>query len=132
MIKFLNIHDFLNLGVIEINDQCRMGHHVLINLFGVTQDISDNQELLKDMLIKSAVDNGFTIIGDLFHKFEPQGFTGILLLSESHIAVHTWPEHSSIAIDILSCTGLENAMNIINRLKSSIPHERHEIKVLKR
>ena len=44
-----------------------------------------------------------TIVGDSFHQFEPQGVTGTVLLAESHLAIHTWPEHGFVTIDVYVC-----------------------------
>jgi S-adenosylmethionine decarboxylase len=46
---------------------------------------------------------GLTIVGDAFHQFEPQGVTGTVLLAESHLAIHTWPEHAFVTIDVYVC-----------------------------
>ena len=46
---------------------------------------------------------GITILGDKFHKFEPHGVSGVILLSESHVSIHTWPEEGYAALDIFTC-----------------------------
>lgn len=83
-------------------------------------------------MMESVKNNNYKILGDLFHKFEPQGFTGIILLSESHLAIHTWPELSSISMDIFSCKNYKSALKVIDEIKIKIPHEYNEVKVLKR
>ena len=47
---------------------------------------------LRSLCIDAARDSGLTVVGDSFYQFEPQGVTGTVLLAESHIAIHTWPE----------------------------------------
>ena len=44
-----------------------------------------------------------TVVGDSFHQFEPQGVTGTVLLAESHLAIHTWPEQGFVTIDVYVC-----------------------------
>ena len=51
----------------------------------------------------AAADVGATIVGESFHRFTPQGVTGILAIAESHISIHTWPEYAYAAADIFSC-----------------------------
>jgi S-adenosylmethionine decarboxylase len=52
--------------------------------------------------------HGFTILNKSFHKFEPQGFTILYLLSESHFSIHTYPERNYAAIDLYTCREYEN------------------------
>ena len=56
-----------------------------------------------EILGQAAEISGAIVVNQIFHQFEPHGMTGILLLAESHISVHTWPEEKFAAIDIFSC-----------------------------
>jgi len=60
-----------------------------------------------DVLRKACLDAvraaGLTIVGDHFHQFEPQGVTGAVILAESHLAIHTWPEMGSVTVDVYVC-----------------------------
>jgi S-adenosylmethionine decarboxylase proenzyme len=47
--------------------------------------------------------SGLTIVGERFHQFEPVGVTGVVLLAESHLAIHTWPERGFVSIDLYVC-----------------------------
>lgn len=80
-----------------------MGKHYLLNLYGCTFDSLNNEKLLIDLIENAATKSGATIIQTIFKKFEPQGFTGICLLSESHISIHTYPEYGKAAIDFFAC-----------------------------
>jgi S-adenosylmethionine decarboxylase len=82
-----------------------LGTHVIIDLY-----MSPNNQVLTDLdwlvstLRVAALHGGATIIGDKSHKFgEGMGGTAIILLAESHISVHTWPENNFAAIDIFMC-----------------------------
>jgi S-adenosylmethionine decarboxylase proenzyme len=50
---------------------------------------------------------GCVILYGQFHQFEPQGVTGLLLIAESHLSVHTWPEHGYAAVDLYTCGSAE-------------------------
>jgi S-adenosylmethionine decarboxylase proenzyme len=50
---------------------------------------------------------GAAIVGDTFHRFSPQGVSGSVVIAESHLSVHTWPETGYVAIDIYTCGGLD-------------------------
>jgi S-adenosylmethionine decarboxylase len=80
-----------------------MGKHFLLNLHGCSFDLLNNEHFLIDLIESAAIASGATIVQTIFKKFEPQGFTGICLLSESHISIHTFPETGSAAVDIFTC-----------------------------
>lgn len=54
----------------------------------------------------SVLQSGLTVIGSQFHQFQPSGCTGFVLLAESHLALHTWPEHRFVALDLYVCNHL--------------------------
>ncbi len=54
-------------------------------------------------MVHAAEETGATIIGKIFHQFSPQGVTGVVAIAESHLCIHTWPEHSYAAVDIFTC-----------------------------
>ena len=54
-------------------------------------------------LIAGAAGSGLTVVGESFYQFEPQGVTGTVLLAESHIAIHTWPEAGFVTVDVYVC-----------------------------
>ena len=54
-------------------------------------------------MLNAAEETGATVIGQIFHQFSPQGVTGVVAIAESHLCVHTWPEHSYAAVDIFTC-----------------------------
>ena len=61
----------------------------------------------REILLIAAERSGATVIGQQFHQFTPCGVTGFLLLAESHISVHTWPEEGLAAIDIFTCGDMD-------------------------
>ena len=58
---------------------------------------------LRLLCIDAARNAGLTVVGDSFYQFEPQGVTGTVLLAESHIAIHTWPEAGFVTVDVYVC-----------------------------
>jgi S-adenosylmethionine decarboxylase proenzyme len=60
-------------------------------------------DALRKLCLKLSEASGMTIVGDRFFQFEPQGVTGTVLLAESHLAIHTWPEHGFVTIDVYVC-----------------------------
>lgn len=91
------------------------GIHHLLDLEGCSAKLLENKEVVRNLVLEIADKSGFSALGELFHQFKPVGVTGILLLPESHISVHTWPEHESLAIDIFSC-GNKNKVEKASKL----------------
>jgi S-adenosylmethionine decarboxylase proenzyme len=80
-----------------------------IHLLGEWYDCPGDAELftsvdtLRNACVAAARATGLTVVGERFHQFEPQGVTGMVLLAESHLAIHTWPEHRFVSIDVYVC-----------------------------
>lgn len=78
------------------------GKHVILECKGQHATLSEHD--LKKLMIKAACVGGATVVGSHFHTFGVgQGLTGVVLLAESHITVHTWPESQYAAFDIFMC-----------------------------
>ena len=77
------------------------GIHVIAD-FWFAKNITSTQELRR-LLLKAAKKAQSTPLEFLVHKFSPQGLTGVLLIAESHLAIHTWPEIHYTALDIFTC-----------------------------
>jgi S-adenosylmethionine decarboxylase proenzyme len=58
---------------------------------------------IQKSLVEAARSTGATIVGQTFHKFAPQGVTGVVAIAESHVCIHTWPEYGYAAVDIFTC-----------------------------
>jgi S-adenosylmethionine decarboxylase proenzyme len=96
-----------------------VGTHVLAELFGVRKDRLSEVSVVRDIMYKIMREAGFLAVGETFHQFQPQGVTGIILLSESHFSIHTWPEKDMLAADIFSCSGRDHALLALEALKSN-------------
>ena len=80
-----------------------LGKHYLLNLYGCSFVLLNDEHLLIDLLENAASASGATVIQTISTKFDPQGVTVICLLSESHISIHTWPEDGKAAVDVYTC-----------------------------
>lgn len=79
-----------------------LGKHIVADLWGV--DIPDSVESLRTNLFDAIDQAGAQILGSKFHVLDPNnGMTGVILLAESHLSIHTWPEHDYVALDIFMC-----------------------------
>lgn len=81
-----------------------IGRHLVADLRGVAPELLSNPESLRLLLVKAAQASGATVLQSNMHHFgEGQGVTGVVLLAESHMSIHTWPEYGFAAIDIFVC-----------------------------
>ena len=80
-----------------------LGTHLLLEMNECDAALLDDMALVKQVLLAAADAAGATVVGEVFHKFSPVGVTGIVCIAESHISIHTWPEHSYAAVDIFTC-----------------------------
>lgn len=80
-----------------------MGKHYLLNLYGCSFVLLNDEHYLVRLLEEAAVISGAKVLQTVFKKFDPQGATVICLLSESHISIHTWPEEGKAAVDVYTC-----------------------------
>jgi S-adenosylmethionine decarboxylase len=82
----------------------RLARHILIEFHGCDASaIADGEGLLSGLL-EAVRRSGATYLNHLFHAFAPHGMSGIVLIAESHVAFHTWPEHGYMALDVFTCS----------------------------
>jgi S-adenosylmethionine decarboxylase proenzyme len=84
-----------------------LGRHLLAEFYGCTDASVDDVERMRAHMLAAADAIGATVVGEAFHRYEPQGVSGTLLIAESHLSVHSWPEARYIAVDIFTCGGLD-------------------------
>lgn len=80
-----------------------LGRHLLIELFDCDPDVINNLEAVKGALVEAARRAQATIVDVVFHEFNPFGISGVVVIAESHLSIHTWPEYRYAAVDIFSC-----------------------------
>jgi len=80
-----------------------MGKHYLLNLYGCSFVLLNDEHYLLQLLEEAAILSGATVLQTIYKKFDPQGVTVICLLAESHISIHTWPEKGKAAVDVYTC-----------------------------
>jgi len=80
-----------------------LGRHLLMELKDCNGEVLDDVDALKDALLTAANEAGATVLGESFHRFSPHGISGVVIIAESHLFIHTWPEYSYAAADIFTC-----------------------------
>jgi len=80
-----------------------LAKHLLLELKDCNKEVLNDLNFLKDALLSAAEEAGATVVGESFHQFAPQGVSGTVIIAESHIFLHTWPEYGYAAVDIFTC-----------------------------
>ncbi len=80
-----------------------LGTHLLVELKECNPEIMKDLSKVKEALVSAAKEAKATIIDVSFHEFNPFGISGMVVIAESHLSIHTWPEYSYAAVDIFTC-----------------------------
>jgi len=80
-----------------------LGRHVLAELYNCDSNVLNNAKLIEKYMVDAAVECGATVVEKNFHMFSPFGVSGVVIIAESHLAVHTWPEYGYAAVDLFTC-----------------------------
>ncbi|MBT65963.1 MAG: adenosylmethionine decarboxylase [Synechococcus sp. NP17] len=80
-----------------------VGKHCILELYDCNPSKLNDETFLRNTITKAAKCAGATLLNLITHRFEPQGVTGLALLAESHISIHTWPENGYAAVDVFTC-----------------------------
>lgn len=91
------------------------GRHILMELTGCPYDLLNSVVQAENTLLSCAEDGGATVISSHFHPFFPQGLSGVIVIAESHITIHTWPEYGYAAVDVFTC-GVAGIADEVGRL----------------
>ncbi len=83
-----------------------IGRHLIAEYYDCQQDLLNSVAFIRDMMLRSATEMGATVVGETFHAFSPHGVSGTVVIAESHLSIHTWPENGYVAVDIYTCGGL--------------------------
>jgi len=75
----------------------------MLELKDCNKEVLNDLEFLKTILPAAASEAGATVLGTSFHQFNPHGVSGAVIIAESHLFIHTWPECGYAAVDIFTC-----------------------------
>ncbi|MGG4268539.1 adenosylmethionine decarboxylase [Peribacillus simplex] len=84
-----------------------MGRHVISELWGCDFEKLNNIDLIEQIFVDAALKSGAEVREVAFHKFAPQGVSGVVIISESHLTIHSFPEHGYASIDVYTCGNLD-------------------------
>jgi len=97
-----------------------VGNNICCVMHGVSENILNDYLLLKKILIKALEKDNFGVLEEVSHKFEPVGFSIVVLLSESHASIHTYPEYNSLVFNLYSCRCSGDGKKVVKFLKEGL------------
>lgn len=80
-----------------------LGRHILVEFIGCSPEVLNDVEVIETSMVNAAQKAGATVIQSTFHHFSPFGVSGVVVIQESHLAIHTWPEYQYAAVDLFTC-----------------------------
>lgn len=108
-----------------------LGRHVHLELYDCPAERINSPAEAEHILVAAANVMRATIVGSHFHAFSPHGVSGVVIIAESHLTVHTWPEHRYAAVDVFSCGDLDLAAGVAH-LAEAFGAARHEVRYFNR
>lgn len=109
-----------------------VGIHIVADLYGVKGDVISRAENIMHIMEWAVEKAGFTILCSDYRNFEPFGCSGFILLAESHLSFHTWPEYNLLTLDIYSCGSKEQCLLAYRELIGRFEYTDVELKIIER
>jgi S-adenosylmethionine decarboxylase len=109
-----------------------LGTQTFVEYYNCDKNIIDDEKKIELLMNNAARISNATIIKSTFHRFAPQGVSGVIVIAESHFAIHTWPEHSYASVDLFTCGSSIDELKAIKYLKEQFNSSKYEVKKVKR
>ena len=108
-----------------------LGNHILVEFMNCDPHIMNDVARIEKDMVEAAQVAGATVINSTFHHFSPYGVSGVVVIQESHLAIHTWPEYGYAAVDLFTC-GEMDAWISFDRLKECFKAKSYSALEMKR
>lgn len=80
-----------------------LGNHIIAEFYNCDKQVMNDAPFIEQIMNEAAILSGATVVGSHFHTFNPHGVSGVVVIAESHLSIHTWPEYGYAAVDIFTC-----------------------------
>jgi len=104
-----------------------LGRHILGEFFNCNPDVLNNLSRIEEIMKEAAQVAGAHILGSFFHPFNPHGVSGVVVIAESHLSIHTWPEYGYAAVDIFTCGQVVDPWKAFRSLKKALEAENFSV-----
>ncbi|WP_456399138.1 adenosylmethionine decarboxylase [Mesoaciditoga sp.] len=109
-----------------------LGRHLLVEFYDCDKEILDDVAAIEDHMRAAARKANSTIVNSTFHRFSPYGVSGVVVIAESHLSIHTWPEYGYAAVDLFTCGESVDPWKAFEYLKDVLKSKRESTMELKR
>jgi S-adenosylmethionine decarboxylase len=106
-----------------------LGVHIVADFYGCDPEVLKSADRMAEVFERAVKHANLTKLSSYYHQFEPFGATGVVVISESHLSFHTWPEHGYVAIDVYTCGDHENAFKAFDYIVEELNPEKIEKEV---
>ena len=109
-----------------------LGRHHLAEYFGCDKEILNDVARIEEAMTEAADKSGATIVNSVFHLFNPHGVSGVVVIAESHLAIHTWPEYGFAAADFFTCGEKVTPKAALESLKFALKADSYDSREVQR
>lgn len=109
-----------------------LGRHVIVELYDCDKDLINDHEYIEEAMLRAVELSGATIVRPVFHKFNPHGVSGVVVIAESHFSIHTWPEYGYCALDIFTCGDLIDNYVALSHIREKVRAQNISVSEIKR
>jgi len=109
-----------------------LGTHLIVELYECDKKILSAVDKVQRAMIAAASAADATVIDSIFHHFKPYGVSGVIVIAESHFAIHTWPEHGYASVDLFTCGTGTKPWEAFKKLKKDLKASHFSVMKLER
>ncbi len=109
-----------------------LGNHLIVEMYDCDNKIINSHKKVEEILVEAANIAGAHIVQQVFHKFNPHGVSGVVVIAESHLSIHTWPEFGYCAIDVFTCGETVDYKKAVDYLKQMLKAKSISVMEMKR
>ncbi len=109
-----------------------LGRQILVEFYDCDKDILKDEQYIAKSMVDACIIGKATVVAHTFHSFSPYGVSGVVIIAESHVAIHTWPEYGYAAVDIFTCGDTIEPWDLFHHLKTAFKAQQASNMELKR
>jgi len=109
-----------------------LGRQILVEYYDCNPELLKDESYIEEAMVQACIEGKATVVTHTFHSFSPCGVSGVVVIAESHVAIHTWPEYGYAAVDIFTCGETIEPWILYNYLKASFESKQTSQMELKR
>lgn len=109
-----------------------LGHQIMAEFYDCPAERLTGPEFIERVMLDAAESCGATIVNSVFHHFNPYGVSGVVIIAESHLAIHTWPEYGYAAVDVFTCGTQVNPADAVEYLATALGAKSHSFSEINR